>query len=49
MKCSYENLTLELSKLMAEREETQQHIKGLEECNKALNEREEETNMELER
>lgn len=49
MKYSHENLTSELSKLMATRAESQQRIKDLEEYVKALNDREKEGNMELER
>lgn len=49
MKYSQENLTSELSKLMAEKAESQQRIKDLEEDIKVLNDREKEGNMELER
>lgn len=49
MKYSHESLTSELNKLMATRAESQQRIKDLEEYIKALNDREKEGNMELER
>ncbi|XP_044078791.1 calcium-binding and coiled-coil domain-containing protein 1-like isoform X2 [Siniperca chuatsi] len=49
VKYSQENLTSELSKLMAEKAESQQRIKELEEDIKVLNDREKEENMELER
>lgn len=49
MKYSQENLTSELSKLMAEKAEGQQRIEELEEDIKVLNDREKEGNMELER
>ncbi|XP_045931260.1 calcium-binding and coiled-coil domain-containing protein 1-like [Micropterus dolomieu] len=49
VKYSQENLTSELSKLMAEKAESQQRIKDLEEDIKVLNDREKEGNMELER
>lgn len=49
MKYSQENLTSELSKLMAENAESQQRIKDLEEEIKGLNDREKEENGELER
>ncbi|XP_070758910.1 calcium-binding and coiled-coil domain-containing protein 1b [Enoplosus armatus] len=49
VKYSQENLTFELSKLMAEKAESQQRIKDLEEDVKILNDREKDANMELER
>lgn len=49
VKYSHENLTSELTKLMAERAESQQRIKDLEEENKALKEMERDGNMEAER
>ncbi|XP_031177561.1 calcium-binding and coiled-coil domain-containing protein 1-like isoform X2 [Sander lucioperca] len=49
VKYSQENLTSELSKLMAENAESQQRIKDLEEEIKGLNDREKEENGELER
>lgn len=49
MKYSHENLTSELSKLIAENAQSQQRIRELEECIKALNDREKEGNMEVER
>lgn len=49
MKYSQESLTAELSKLMAEKEESQQRIQDLEEEIKILNDRDKGGNMELER
>ena len=49
MKYSQENLTSELSKLMAENAESQQRIKDLEEDIKILTDREKEENGDLER
>lgn len=49
MKYSQENLTSELSKLMAEKAESQQRIKDLEEDIKILTDREKEENGDLER
>lgn len=49
MKYSQENLSSELTKLMAEKTESQQFIKDLEEDIKVLNDRDKEGNMELER
>lgn len=49
MKYSQENLTFELSKLMADKAESQQRIKDLEDDIKVLTDREKEGNMELER
>lgn len=49
VKYSHENLTSELTNLMAERAENQQRIKDLEEENKALKEMEREGNTETER
>lgn len=49
MKYSHEHLTHELNKLMGEKAESQQRIRDLEECVKALESREEEGNTEMER
>ncbi|GAA6215695.1 calcium-binding and coiled-coil domain-containing protein 1-like [Lates japonicus] len=49
VKYSQENLTFELSKLMADKAESQQQIKDLEDDIKVLTDREKEGNMELER
>ncbi|KAM9361864.1 calcium-binding and coiled-coil domain-containing protein 1-like [Symphorus nematophorus] len=49
VKYSQESLTYELSKLMAEKAESQQRIKELEEDIKVLNDREKEGNSEMER
>lgn len=49
MKNSHENLTSELSKLIAENAQSQQQIRDLDEYNKALHEREKDGNMEVER
>lgn len=48
-KCSRENLTSELTTLMAERAESQQRIRDLEEENKVLRQAEKEGNVEIER
>lgn len=49
MKCSRENLTSELITLMAERAESQQRIRDLEEENKVLRQGEREGIMEIDR
>ncbi|XP_034545050.1 calcium-binding and coiled-coil domain-containing protein 1b [Notolabrus celidotus] len=49
VKYSQENLTYELSKLMAEKAESQQRVRDLEEDMKVLTDHEKEGNMELER
>ncbi|KAI4826421.1 hypothetical protein KUCAC02_029869 [Chaenocephalus aceratus] len=49
VKYSQENLTSELSKLMVEKDESEQRIQELEEDIKVLNDREKEENSELER
>lgn len=49
MEYSHENLTSELSKLIAENAQSQQRIRDLEEYNKVLNDREKDGNMEVER
>lgn len=49
MKCSHENLTSELTTLMAERAESQQRIRDLEEENKVLRQGEREGIMEIDR
>lgn len=49
MKCSWENLTSELTTLMAERAESQRRIRDLEEENQVLRRGEREGNMEIDR
>lgn len=49
VKCSRENLTSELTTLMAERAESQQRIRDLEEENKVLRQGEREGNVEIDR
>ncbi|XP_041672668.1 calcium-binding and coiled-coil domain-containing protein 1b isoform X2 [Cheilinus undulatus] len=49
VKYSQENLTYELSKLMAEKADSQQQVRDLQEDMKVLTEREKEAHMELER
>lgn len=49
VKYSHEHLTFELSKLMGEKSERQQRTRDLEEYIKALERREGESNVELER